>query len=218
MNPVTEDMLMHYGVKRRSGRYPYGSGDDPYQRTGDLISRYDSLLAEGKSEKEIAELMGSTTTKLRAQLAYAKGERRALKVDRAKSLRSDGKTLMEIADIMDLPNESSVRSLLNANSESRMKQAKNTADRDQLASQLTGNVRAANSIYPTTMKEYEHRREYQNRTIVNCELLIKELQRVVDIFEVDVNIYGEYIKAIDREIGLIKKWRQRDNKIKSYVG
>lgn len=89
---------------------------------------------------------------------------------------------------------------------------------DQLASQLTGNVRAANSIYPTTLKEYERRREYQNSAIVNCELLIKELQRVVDIFEVDVNIYGEYIKAIDREIGLIKKWRQRDNKIKSYVG
>ena len=89
---------------------------------------------------------------------------------------------------------------------------------DQLASQLTGNVRAANSIYPTTLKEYERRREYQNSAIVNCELLIKELQRVVDIFEVDVNIYGKYIKAIDREIGLIKKWRQRDNKIKSYVG
>ena len=24
-----DDILMHYGVKRRSGRYPYGSGDDP---------------------------------------------------------------------------------------------------------------------------------------------------------------------------------------------
>ena len=30
-NPVAEDILMHYGVKRRSGRYPWGSGDDPYQ-------------------------------------------------------------------------------------------------------------------------------------------------------------------------------------------
>ena len=128
MNPIAEDMLMHYGVKRRSGRYPYGSGNDPYQRTGDLLSRYESLVSEGKSEKEIADIMGSTTTKLRVQLAYARGERRALQVDRAKSLRTDGKTLMEIADIMGLPNESSVRSLLNANSESRMKQAKTTAD------------------------------------------------------------------------------------------
>lgn len=88
---------------------------------------------------------------------------------------------------------------------------------DNLASQLTNNVRAANSTYPTTMQEYEQRRNYQNSAIVNCEQLIKELQRVVEIFEVDVNIYGRYVEAIDREIGLIKKWRQRDNKIKSYL-
>lgn len=63
----------------------------------------------------------------------------------------------------------------------------------------------------------EQRRDYQNAAIVSCEQLINELQRVVEVFEVDVNVYGRYIKAIDREIGLIKKWRQRDNKIKSYL-
>ncbi len=88
---------------------------------------------------------------------------------------------------------------------------------DQLASQLTSNVRAANSLYPTSMAEYERRREYQNNAIVNCEQLIKELQRVVEIFEVDINLYNRYVKAIDREIDLIKKWRQRDNKIKSHL-
>lgn len=88
---------------------------------------------------------------------------------------------------------------------------------DQLASQLTSNVRAANSIYPTSMAEYERRREYQNNAIVNCEQLIKELQRVVEIFDVDINLYNRYVKAIDREIDLIKKWRQRDNKIKSHL-
>lgn len=88
---------------------------------------------------------------------------------------------------------------------------------DQLASQLTSNIRAANSTYPTNMREYERRRDYQNNALVNCEQLINELQRVVEIFEVDLNTYGRYVKAIDREIGLIKKWRQRDNKIKSYL-
>lgn len=88
---------------------------------------------------------------------------------------------------------------------------------DQLASMLTNNIRAANSIYPTTMHEYEKRRDYQNFAIVNCEQLIKELQRVVEIFEVDINLYGRYIEAIDREIGLIKKWRQRDNKLKTHI-
>ena len=88
---------------------------------------------------------------------------------------------------------------------------------DQLASLMTNNIRAANSIYPTMLHEYEKRREYQNTAIVNCEQLLKELQRVVEIFEVDVNLYSRYVKAIDREIGLIKKWRQRDNQIKSQL-
>lgn len=88
---------------------------------------------------------------------------------------------------------------------------------NDIASSLTNNVRAANSLYPTSLHEYEKRRDYQNIAIANCEQLIKELQRVVEIFEVDINIYGRYIRAINREIGLIKKWRQRDNKIKSYL-
>lgn len=86
---------------------------------------------------------------------------------------------------------------------------------DQLAYLLTNNLRGANSIYPTSMREYEQRRDYQNFAIVNCEQLIKELQRVVEIFDVDINVYERSVKAINREIDLIKKWRQRDNKLKS---
>ena len=88
---------------------------------------------------------------------------------------------------------------------------------DHLASLLTSNLVSANSRYPTTLHEYERRRDFQNDAIVNCEQLIKELQHVVDIFDVDLNLYERYVTAIDREIGLIKNWRQRDNKIKSYV-
>ena len=61
---------------------------------------------------------------------------------------------------------------------------------DHLASQLTNNIRAANSTYHTSMQEYEQRRSYQNSAIVNCEQIIKELQRIVEIFNVDVNTYG----------------------------
>lgn len=86
---------------------------------------------------------------------------------------------------------------------------------DQTASLLTNNIRAANSIYPTSITEYEQRRGFQNNAIINCEQLLNELQRVVEIFEVDINIYSRYVKAIDREIGLIKKWRQKDNGLKS---
>lgn len=45
----------------------------------------------------------------------------------------------------------------------------------------------------------------------------KELQRTIDIFEVDVNAYEPYVKDINREIELIKKWRQKDNQIKTHL-
>ena len=38
-----EDYLMHYGMPRRSGRYPWGSGEHPYQRTDDFLSRIKEL-------------------------------------------------------------------------------------------------------------------------------------------------------------------------------
>lgn len=88
---------------------------------------------------------------------------------------------------------------------------------DKLAYALTNNLRAAKSIYPTSIHEYEKRRDYQNDAIVNCEQILNDLQRVVEIFDVDVNLYGRYVKAIDREIELIKRWRQRDNKLKTYL-
>lgn len=130
MNPYVEEMnyLMHYGVPRRSGRYPWGSGDNPYQHSGDFLSRIDILKKEGKSEKEIADELNLTTTQLRIQVSLAKDERRSLDVATAKGLREKGYSLNEIAEKMGYANDSSVRSLLNENSEIRMNQAKTTAD------------------------------------------------------------------------------------------
>lgn len=123
------DELFHYGMPRRSGRYPWGSGDDPYQRTGDFMSRVQSLREQGLTEKEIAEAVGlKSTTELRVEYRTAKNERRRLEVARAKSLREDGLSLNEIAKEMGFENDSSVRSLLNENSEARMNQAKATAE------------------------------------------------------------------------------------------
>ena len=128
--PIDEvyDELMHYGMPRRSGRYPWGSGKDPYQHSGDFLSRVDELIKSGMNEKEIAESMGLTTTQFRIQKTLAKDERRQLEVDTAKGLREKGYSLNEIAKQMGYANDSSVRSLLNEKSESRMKQAKNTAE------------------------------------------------------------------------------------------
>ena len=122
------DELLHYGMPRRSGRYPWGSGKDPYQHSGDFLSRVEELTKQGFSEKQIAESMGLTTTQFRTQKSLAKDERRALEVATAKGLREKGYSLNEIAKQMGYSNDSSVRSLLNENSESRMNQAKSTAE------------------------------------------------------------------------------------------
>ena len=127
------DELKHYGTKYHSGRYPWGSGDDPYQHSGDLISRVEGLKKEGFSEPEIAKLLGivnekgePSTTRLRVQLSLATNERRSNMVASAKSLRDDGLNFSEIGRKMGI-NESTVRSLLNSDAEARMNAAQKTA-------------------------------------------------------------------------------------------
>lgn len=134
--PPIEDVMIHYGVSvmdgapgRGSGRYPWGSGENPKQRTDTFLSRYREYEGKGLSEKEIAEKIGTTTTKLRVQLSYAKSQKRMQMVDQAKALRKEGKSLNEIAEIMGFDNDSSVRSLLNENAETRMRQSTATADK-----------------------------------------------------------------------------------------
>lgn len=139
MNHIVEDMLMHYGMPRRSGRYPWGSGDNPYQHSGDFLSRVNELKksnftftdADGKNytgEVAIAKSMGLSTTQFRTQVSLAKDERRSADVATAKALREKGYSLNEIAEKMGFNNDSSVRSLLNESAEARMNQAKATAE------------------------------------------------------------------------------------------
>lgn len=128
MDLVEEDILMHYGVKRRSGRYPWGSGNNPYQHGGDFLARVEELQRLGKTEKQIADELHLSTTDLRMQVRVAKHERRALQADRARSLREDGKTLDEIASILGYANDSSVRALLNENTAANKNKAQATAE------------------------------------------------------------------------------------------
>ena len=129
------ETLQHYGMPRRSGRYPWGSGDNPYQRTRDFLSRVEELKKSGWEEtpENIMNEFGLTTTQYRTEKSLARNERRMLNVATAKSLKQDGLGDTEIARRMSQQlgeniNESTVRSWLNADSETRMNQARKTAD------------------------------------------------------------------------------------------
>ena len=120
--------LKHYGTPRHSGRYPWGSGDNPYQHSGTFLSRIDSLKSQGLSEKEIAETFGLNTSQLRIQKALAREITRTEEVAKVKALRAKGYSLNAIAKEMGFSNDSSVRTLLNKESEARMNAARKTAD------------------------------------------------------------------------------------------
>lgn len=139
MNPIADDILAHYGIARRSGRYPWGSGKEPFQRSGDFLSRVEELRNQKITYKDekgkiwtgdtaIAKTLGLTSAQFRVQLSLANDERRAVLAEKAQSMRDRGASLNEIKREMGYANDSSVRSLLNQSSKVRMEQAKNTAE------------------------------------------------------------------------------------------
>lgn len=140
MNSTIDDILIHYGMPRRSGRYPYGSGENPYQHNGDFLSRVHELRKSnftftdpetGKTysgDLAIAKSMGMSSTQFRASYSIAKNERDQDRYDKAKSMRSDGYTLQEIANTLGLKGESSVRSLLSEGTGKKRLQGINTAE------------------------------------------------------------------------------------------
>ena len=139
-NPPMENYIMHYGRGHldggHSGRYKWGSGEDPYQHSGDFLSRVNELKEQGLSESEIAKTMGimskdgksPSSTRLRIQLQLAKEEQRSEKVAQARRLREAGHSLQAIAEKMGFDNDSSVRTLLDVDIEARKNQSKETAD------------------------------------------------------------------------------------------
>lgn len=80
--------------------------------------------------------------------------------------------------------------------------------------QLRENLDSANSITPISLVEYETRRMFQNLAIANCKSLKTKLQEIIDTFNLDINMYRQITIDIDREIDLIKRWRQSDNRFK----
>ncbi|QXO13590.1 helix-turn-helix DNA-binding domain protein [Arthrobacter phage GoCrazy] len=102
--------LMHYGTPRKSGRYPWGSGDNPNQHHVDFLSEVDSLRKQGLSETLIAEGLGLNTSQLRARKSIAKNALREADRIYISKLRESGMSTTAIAEQMGR-NESSIRAL-----------------------------------------------------------------------------------------------------------
>ena len=121
------DELYHYGIKRRSGRYPWGSGAKKSRNASDFLSTVDVLEKDGFNEKQIAEYFGLQTKQLRAYKSNAHNEVRAAKAAMALRLKDKGYSNSEIGRRMGI-NESSVRSLLDPAISMRKIASTNTAE------------------------------------------------------------------------------------------
>lgn len=108
---LKESFLKHFGIPRKSGRYPWGSGKNKNQRGSDLLGYVEKLKAEGLSEVEIANGLDITTTQLRSLKSLAKAEKRAADSTMALRLKDKGLSNIAIGKRMGI-NESSVRALL----------------------------------------------------------------------------------------------------------
>jgi DNA-binding CsgD family transcriptional regulator len=110
--------LYHYGVLRRSGRYPWGSGQS-VEQSRNFLSYVEDLKSKGLSETQIAAGFSTSTTALRAARAIAKNETRAADTAQAVRLKAKGMSNAAIGERLGGINESSVRALLNPSTADR---------------------------------------------------------------------------------------------------
>lgn len=126
---LAEDELEHYGMPRRSGRYPWGSGENPYQRTGYFRRGLSEMRRQGMTDKEIMQAMGMSSTEFRQMNSLAKDAKRSEDISEILKLKDQGLSNVEIGKRMNPPiGESQVRNLLTANASERASMTSNVAN------------------------------------------------------------------------------------------
>lgn len=125
--------MPHYGVISRSGRYEWGSGNNPYQRIGDgnllrAIELYKKDYPDA-TDKDICADFGFGAREYKARLANAKYQIKQQQYDRIKKMRDEEHmSFQAIAEELGYDNESSVRSMYKRSEDYYKMPGQNTAD------------------------------------------------------------------------------------------
>lgn len=108
-----ETWLAHYGTKRHSGRYPWGSGDHPNQHnSGDFLADVEKMRkVHGMSETEIARGFNMSTNTLRNLKSIARARKKQAEILMAQRLKDKGYSNVAAAKRMGIP-EPTFRTLL----------------------------------------------------------------------------------------------------------
>jgi len=127
MVTFTEDAyLAHYGILRKSGRYPWGSGETPYERSGTFFGLVGDMRKQGLSDTEIARGFGMTSTEFRETASQAKNVKRASDQAQVLRMKDRGMSNVAIGKRLGIP-ESTVRSLQTAGLKDKLDVLENTA-------------------------------------------------------------------------------------------
>lgn len=105
--------LSHIGIIRRSGRYPWGSGGTPYQRSKDFKAYFQGMKDKGLTERQIAQALGIKSPELRATISLSTNVIFAENQAMATRLKEKQWSNKRIGDHMGV-NESTVRGWLKA--------------------------------------------------------------------------------------------------------
>ena len=124
-----EEELAHVGTPRHSGRYPWGSGEDPYQRHKNFLEYVKDMKNEGMKEGDIVKALGlKSSADLRAMQTIAVTSTRQAEIDQIRKLHDKGMSATAIAKQLGYKNESTVRARLNPALAERANRLTETAD------------------------------------------------------------------------------------------
>ena len=141
--------LEHYGTKHHSGRFPWGSGENPYQRPyrpansnpflndkQSFYNAYRDMKDHGMTDGQICKFMDETyfgskgkfkTTALRAWVTQGKEQQMAYNVSRAMELKNTGMSTSAIGREMGV-NESVVRTWLDPARKEKLSSTRNITE------------------------------------------------------------------------------------------
>lgn len=126
--------LYHYGTKRHSGRYPYGSGENPYQHESKFLNDVRDLREQGLSDKDIYERFGMNSSEFRSRITIENARKTEADATHALELKDKGYSNVEIGKMLGV-SEGTIRRYLKPTFELRKNKVETLANvlKDQVA-------------------------------------------------------------------------------------
>jgi hypothetical protein len=179
-----EEHLAHYGILRRSGRYPWGSGASESTRNRSFLDTIAMLRKDGMTDTEIARGFGISRNELTAARSVASAQQRQENIQTAQRHKDAGWGYSEIGRRMGA-SESTVRSWL----------APGALDKAS-ANQTTANMlkdAVAKHKYVDVGKGVEHQLAItDNRLKVALSILKEEGYPVHTLYIPQANLPGQF--------------------------